>query len=81
VLTQAYRLTGGTSSSQRQQEHLTPEITRWQKANARILPTEPKTTLYFQNPVFPPQGVLDIPGLGKARFRFKIISHDGGRGV
>ena len=29
VLTQAYRLTGGTSSSQRQQEHLTPEITRW----------------------------------------------------
>ena len=29
VLTQAYRPTGGTSSSQRQQEHLTPEITRW----------------------------------------------------
>ena len=31
VLTQAYRPTGGTSSSQRQQEHLTPEITRWRK--------------------------------------------------
>jgi hypothetical protein len=29
VLTQAYRLTRGTSSSQRQQEHLTLEITRW----------------------------------------------------
>ena len=29
VLTQAYRLTQGTSSSQRQQEHLTLEITRW----------------------------------------------------
>ena len=28
VLTQAYRFTGGTSSSQRQQEYLTPEITR-----------------------------------------------------
>jgi hypothetical protein len=44
VLTKAYRPTAGTSSSQRQQEHLTPEITRWQKANARILPTETKTT-------------------------------------
>jgi hypothetical protein len=40
VLTHAYRLTGQTSSSQRQQEHLTPEITRWRKANTRILPTE-----------------------------------------
>ena len=29
VQAQAYRPTGGTSSSQRQQEHLTPEITRW----------------------------------------------------
>jgi hypothetical protein len=28
VLTQAYRLTGGTTSSQKQLEHLTPEITR-----------------------------------------------------
>jgi hypothetical protein len=52
---------GGTSSSQRQQEHLTPEITRWQKANTRILPTETKTTWHHQNPVLPPQQVLDFP--------------------
>ena len=32
VLTQAYRLTGGTSYSQRQLEYLIPEITRWWKA-------------------------------------------------
>jgi hypothetical protein len=31
VLTQDYRPTGGTSSSQRQQEYLIPELTRWQK--------------------------------------------------
>ena len=34
-LTQAYRPTGGTSSSQRQQDQLTPEITRWRKASTR----------------------------------------------
>jgi hypothetical protein len=33
VLTQ--RLAGGTSHSQRQQDQLTPEITRWQEARAR----------------------------------------------
>jgi hypothetical protein len=58
VLTQAYGLTGGTSSRQRQQEHLIQEITRWQKANTRTLPTETKTTLHYQNPVLPPQQVL-----------------------
>ena len=55
VLTEANRITGGTSSSQRQLKHLTPEITRWQKANIRILLTGSKTTLYHQNPVLPPQ--------------------------
>jgi hypothetical protein len=35
VLTQAYRPTGGTSSSQRQQDHPQPEVTRWQKSSAR----------------------------------------------
>jgi hypothetical protein len=40
VLTQAYRLTGGTSSSQKQLEDITPEDTRYQKANARSLPTD-----------------------------------------
>jgi hypothetical protein len=37
LLTEANRITGGTSSNQRQIEHLTPEITRWQKENLRIL--------------------------------------------
>jgi hypothetical protein len=44
VLTEANRITGGTSYSQRQLEHLTPEITRWKKENLRILLTETKTT-------------------------------------
>ena len=61
VLTEAKRITGGTSSSQKQLEELTPEITRWQKANVRILLTETKTTQHHQNPVLPPQQVLDIP--------------------
>ena len=34
---------------------LTPEITRWQKANIRILLTETKNTGHHQNPVRPPQ--------------------------
>jgi hypothetical protein len=61
VLTRANRLTGGTSSSQRQLEHLRPEIIRWQKVNIRILPTETKTTWHHQNPVLSPQPVLDTP--------------------
>jgi hypothetical protein len=61
MLTQAYRIIGGTSSSQRQQEHLTPEITRWRKANTRILPTETKTTWHHQSTVLPTQRVQDTP--------------------
>ena len=53
VLTEANRITGGTSSSQRQLEHLIPEITRWGKANVRILLTETKTTHHHQNPSLP----------------------------
>ena len=67
VLTEAYRLTGGTSSSQRQQEHLTLEITRWQKTKARILPTETKTTWHYQNPVLLPWQVLDTPTHRKSK--------------
>ena len=59
VLTEANRHTEGTSSNQRQLEHLTPEITRWQKANIRILPTETKNTWHHQKPVIPPQQTLD----------------------
>jgi hypothetical protein len=33
-----YRITGGTSSRHRQLEHLTPEITRWQKGKWKNLP-------------------------------------------
>jgi hypothetical protein len=33
VLTEANRITGGTSSSKRQLEHLKPKITRWRKTN------------------------------------------------
>jgi hypothetical protein len=58
VLTEANRITGGTSSSQRQLEHLTQEITRWLKANVRILLTETKTssehsTLTTVSPEYP----------------------------
>jgi hypothetical protein len=59
LLTKTNRLTGGTSPSQRHLEHLTPEITRWLKANVRILLTETKNTGHHQNPELPPQRVLD----------------------
>ena len=55
------RITGGTIFSHRQLEHQTPEITRWLKANVRILLTEMKTIQNHQNPVLPPQQVLDTP--------------------
>jgi hypothetical protein len=58
LMKEANRITGGTSSNQRQ---LTPEITRWRKANLRILLTETKTTNHHQNPALPPQPVLDTP--------------------
>ena len=61
IQTQAYRPTGGISSSQRQQDQLTPEITRWQKASTKTLPTETKATWQHQNPVFPPQQVPEHP--------------------
>jgi hypothetical protein len=81
VLTQAYRLTGRTGSSQRQQEDLTPEITRWQKAYTRILPTETKTTGFIIRTKYSHHSESWIPQhTGKATFGFKIISHDAGRG-
>ena len=58
VLREANRLTWGTSYTQRQLEHLTPEIARWRKANIRILLTGgTNTTWHHQNPVLPPQQV------------------------
>ena len=61
--------TNKACSRQRQQENLKPEITRRRKANARILPTEFKTTWHHQNPVFPPQQVLDTPTHRESRIR------------
>jgi hypothetical protein len=61
LLTQVYRIIGGTSSSQRQLENLTSEINRWWKVNVRIVLTETKTTWHHQKPVLPPQWVLDNP--------------------
>jgi hypothetical protein len=49
------RITGGTSSIQSQLDHLTPEITKWQKANKIILLTETKNTWHHQNQALPPQ--------------------------
>jgi hypothetical protein len=80
VLIEANRITEGTSSNQRQREHLTPEISRWQKTNLRILLIETKITQNHQKPVFPTKGVLETLTHLKARFRFKIISNDAGRG-
>jgi hypothetical protein len=63
VLTEANRITGGTSCSQRQLEYLTSDITRWQKANIRILPTETKA-MPFQSAPAPShlgQGVSGPP--------------------
>ena len=67
VLTQANRITGGKVSSQRQLEHLTPEITRWQKANVRILPTETRIPWHHQSPVLAPQWVMDTPPHWKSK--------------
>ena len=61
VLIEDDRITGRTSSRKRQLEHLTSEIKRRQKANIRIFLIETKTTLHHQNPVLPPQPVLDTP--------------------
>jgi hypothetical protein len=45
------------------------EIIRWQKANIRILLTETKTTLHYQNPVCSPEQVLDTPTHPKKKIR------------
>ena len=55
MLTEANRITGGKSSSQKRGEYLIPEITRWQKANIRILLTDTKINGHHQNPVHSPQ--------------------------
>jgi hypothetical protein len=61
LLVEKNRITRGTNSNQRQLEKLTPEITRWRKADIRILLIETKTTHLHQNPTLPPQPVLGTP--------------------
>jgi hypothetical protein len=65
VLTETNRITRGTSSRQRQLEHLTPGITRWRKTNARGT----KNTWNHQNPVLPPQQVLYTPTHRKSKIQ------------
>jgi hypothetical protein len=61
LLIEANRIMKGTSSNKTLLKQLTPEITRWLKANIRILLTETKTTHHHQNPALPPQSFLDTP--------------------
>jgi hypothetical protein len=74
VLTRAYRLIGRTSSSQRQQEHITPQITRWQKANARIL-QKPRPLGIIRTKYSNHRESWIPQPTRKARLRFKIISY------
>jgi hypothetical protein len=61
LLIEANRITRGTSSNQRQLQQLTPEITRWLKANVRILLTETMITHHPQKPALPPQPHTNTP--------------------
>ena len=54
------KLTGG-SNTKWQQDQLTPEISRGQKANVGMLLTEIKALWQHLNPILQPQQVLDIP--------------------
>jgi hypothetical protein len=53
VLTEVNRFTGGTRSSQRQLEHLTPEVTRWRKANVENLTKRNQDDLASSEPTTP----------------------------
>jgi hypothetical protein len=50
------------------------------KANVRILPTESKTTQHHQDQYFHCSKSWIPKHTWKARFKFKIIFHDAGRG-
>jgi hypothetical protein len=53
VLTEANRITGGTSSSNRQLEHPTPEITRGKKANKDHSVSSEPSTFTTTSPGYP----------------------------
>jgi hypothetical protein len=78
VLTEANRITGGTSSIQRQLKHPPPEITRWQKANLRLL--QKPRPLSIMRTQYSHHSESMIPQQTQnARFRYKTVSHDAGR--
>ena len=58
---QIHRHAGKRSHSQRQQDQLTPEITRWTKTNTRSFPTEIKATWQHQNTVLQQKPIQDTP--------------------
>ena len=45
------------------------EITHWLEANERILLKETKTTGHYQNPICPPQQVMDTPKHPKSKIQ------------
>ena len=67
VLSQACRSTGGASTSERQQDQITSEITRWLKANIELVPTEIKATWYILIPILPQHQLLDTPTYQKGK--------------
>ena len=77
---QIKRFTEQISHSKKQQNQLTPEITRCQKAKARTLQTENKSTQHHPNQVLPQQEFWILQHTRKARSGFKITSHDVDRG-
>jgi hypothetical protein len=80
VLTQAYRLTGGTSSSQRARTFNTRDY-QMAKCKHKNLTNRNQDYLASSEPSTPTTASPGYPQhTRKARFIFKIISHDAGRG-
>ena len=78
VLRQGYRPIGGTSSSQRQQDQLTPEKTRWQAQEYYNRNQDYMVLLEPDSPTTESQGYPQHKG--KARFGFKSTSYNADRG-
>jgi hypothetical protein len=78
VLRQGYRPIGGTSSSQRQQDQITPEKTRWQAQEYYNRNQDYMVLLEPDSPTTESQGYPQHKG--KARFGFKSTSYNADRG-
>jgi hypothetical protein len=79
LLIEANRITIETISNQRQLYQLTPEITRWQKANLRIFLTIPRAITIIRTQHSHLAQSWAPQHTRKARPKFKSISHDDGR--